>query len=263
MTKGLTFRGIAVLLVTFWIGLSAASAALAAEKPKLTTPPEAITGLFLGNSYTYYNNSMHLKLRKLAGSLDVANQKKYYYKMMGISGSSLKHHALGAAGMIEKFKHKKKKGPWGVVVLQGHSREPINPKWRDSFASAARTLDKTIRGSGSKTVFFMTWAYKAKPEMSEALEDAYTKIGNELNAYVVPVGMAFRLALYENPNMELYHRDGKHPSPLGSYLSAAVFYAALTGKSPEASTFTDGLRPDQAAFARRIAWKAVKQYYGW
>lgn len=260
MKNGLTFRGIAVLLLTFWACLPAA---LAAEKPKLTEPPKALTALFLGNSYTYYNNSFHLKLHKLAGSLDAANQKKYYYKMLGISDSSLKHHALGAAGMIKKFKHKKKKGPWGVVVLQGHSREPINPKWQGNFASAARALDKTIRRSGSRTVFFMTWAYKANPEMSKALEDAYTKIGNELNAYVVPVGVAFRLGLYENPNMELYYRDGKHPSHLGSYLTAAVFYAALTGKSPEASNFTDGLPVDQAAFARRIAWKAVKQYYGW
>ena len=150
-----------------------------------------------------------------------------------------------------------------MVVLQGQSREAINPKKQDGFVAAARALDKTIRDSGSKTVFFMTWGYKAKPEMSAALEDAYTKIGNELDAYVVPVGVAFRLGLAENPDMELYFKDGKHPSHLGSYLTAAVFYAALTGRSPEGSEFTDGLPTDQATFARRIAWKAVRQYYGW
>ena len=259
MKVGFLSRG-AILLALFCVSLPVASAA---EKPKLTEPPKALTGLFLGNSYTYYNNSFHLKLRKLSQSLDAANKKKYYYKMMAISGSYLENHTLGAAGMIEKFKHKKKKGPWGMVVLQGQSREPINPKKRDGFAAAARALDKTIRDSGSKTVFFMTWAYKAKPEMSEALEDAYTKIGNELGAYVVPVGVAFRMGLAENPDMDLYFKDGKHPSHLGSYLTAAVFYAALSGKSPEDSDFTDGLPADQAAFARRIAWKAVKQYYGW
>ena len=182
---------------------------------------------------------------------------------MAISGSYLSNHALGATGMIENFKHKKKEGPWGMVVLQGQSREPINPKKKDGFVEAARALDKTIRGAGSRTVFFMTWAYKKKPEMSAALEDAYTKIGNELNADVVPVGVAFRLGLAENPDMDLYFKDGKHPSHLGSYLTAATFYAALTGKSPGGATFTDGLPEDQAAFAQKIAWKAVKQYYGW
>lgn len=48
-----------------------------------------------------------------------------------------------------------------------------------------------IREAGSKTVLFMTWAYKDKPKMARPLADAYTKMDNELNALVVPVGLAF------------------------------------------------------------------------
>ncbi len=78
-----------------------------------------------------------------------------------------------------------------MVVLQGQSREPINKKKSEQFQASAQQLDQMIREAGSKTVLFMTWAYKDKPKMARPLADAYTKMDNELNALVVPVGLAF------------------------------------------------------------------------
>ena len=205
---------------------------------------------------------MHNHLRKLTKSLISKDKKKFFFKSMTISGSYLSDHAMGAEGMISRYTHKKKKGPWELVVLQGQSREPINPKKSDKFKSAAKDLDAMIRKAGAKTVLFMTWAYKKKPEMAGPLRDAYTKLGNELNALVVPAGAAFERARLKNPNMELYAKDGKHPSVLGTYLVANVFFSALFDKSPVGAKYTAGLTPEEAAFAQNIAWRTVSEYYG-
>ncbi|MFT6581889.1 MAG: hypothetical protein ACJAU6_002330 [Alphaproteobacteria bacterium] len=234
----------------------------AMEKPAVTAAPAPITMMFLGNSYIYYNNSLHNHLRKLTKSLIPKKKKKFFFKSMTISGSYLSDHAMSAEGMISRYTHKKKKGPWELVVLQGQSREPINPKKSEKFKSAAKSLDAMIQKAGAKTVLFMTWAYKAKPEMAGPLRDAYTKLGNELKALVVPTGVAFERARTENPTMELYAKDGKHPSVLGTYLVANVFFSALYGQSPVGAKYTAGLTPEEALFAQNTAWQAVSEYYG-
>ncbi len=58
---------------------------------------------------------------------------------------------------------------------------------------------------------------------------------------------------------ELYASDGNHASSDGSYLNACVFYALITGESPEANS--DRLE-DSSSIARQLelaAWKAVKE----
>lgn len=235
---------------------------LSGEAPVVRDAPAPKTMLLIGNSFIYYNNSLHNHVRKLVRSVFTENPKAFFFKSMTISGSYLKDHALGAEGMIKSYSHKKKKGPWGLVVLQGQSREPINKKKMEKFQSTARLLDEKIRQSGSKTVLFMTWAYKNKPEMAQPLADAYTRMGNELKALVIPVGLAFDLARSSDPEMELYAKDKKHPSLLGSYLAANVFFATLYGKSPVGAPYSAGLSAKEAAFAQNIAWKTVQKYFG-
>jgi len=48
---------------------------------------------------------------------------------------------------------------------------------------------------------------------------------------VVPVGAAWAESWATRPDLHLWHADGSHPSPAGTYLAAAAFYAALTGES--------------------------------
>ena len=48
----------------------------------------------------------------------------------------------------------------------------------------------------------------------------------------MPVGLAWQRARELRPLIPLYDTDQIHPSPLGTYLTACVFYGALTKKSP-------------------------------
>lgn len=249
-----------VAMAVFALAVLGPRPVLADETPVVRDAPAPKTVLFLGNSYIYYNNSLHNHFRKLTQSVFKEDAKTFFFKSMTISGSYLSNHEPGADHMIEKYIHKKKKGPWDLVVLQGQSREPINKKKKDAFQKSARLLDEKIREAGAKTVFFMTWAYKNKPEMAKPLRDAYTRIGNELKALVVPVGLAFDLARTSDPDMELYAKDKRHPSLLGTYLTANVFFATLYGKSPVGAAYMAGLSDKEVKFAQMTAWKAVQAY---
>ena len=101
---------------------------IASEAPKINDTINPSDGIFIGNSYLYYNNSLHNHFRKLTQSLEPEREKAFFFKSMTISGSDLADHAMGAEGMISAYKHKKKKGEWDFVVLQGQSREPIDKK---------------------------------------------------------------------------------------------------------------------------------------
>ena len=90
----------------------------------------------------------------------------------------------------------------------------------------------------SNTVLFTTWAYKSTPEVAQPLANAYTRVANQLDGLVVPVGVAFERARLANPSMDLYAADGIHPSKLGSYLAGSVFFVAFYNESPQGSRYT-------------------------
>ena len=234
----------------------------AAESPRVSRidPPKKV--LFVGNSFTYYNNNLGGKFIKLVREADKANRKSYKWRAMTISAARLVDHIYGIQAINDPWGKKTRLSTkWDVVVLQGHSTEPIRAKTADVFKSAARELHKVIKQNGAKTAFFMTWAFAGQKGMTSKLRNAYTAIGNELNALVVPVGLAFQQALKERPGAALFAKDKKHPSLMGTYLAACVFYGSFYSKSPEGNTYTAGLSQADASFLQSAAWKAVKQYY--
>jgi len=52
------------------------------------------------------------------------------------------------------------------------------------------------------------------------------------HAGLAPVGTAWRQSIREKPELNLYHKDGRHAGPAGAYLTACVFYAVLFNTSP-------------------------------
>ena len=71
-----------------------------------------------------------------------------------------------------------------------------------------------------------------EPESQQVITDAYTGIGRELGATVVPVGLAWQRFLGKHDQPVLHDRDQSHPTLAGSYLAACVFLAVLFGESP-------------------------------
>lgn len=224
--------------------------------PKITSvaPPRNL--LFVGNSYSYYNNSVHSHVRSLAHAAD-PETRKGVFKSMTISGGNLADHAAGLPAMLKARK-------WDVVVLQGQSTEPLpsNARRSDRFRNALRQYEQWIRESGAKTVLYMTWAYRGRMEMTAQLAEAYVAAGNDVGALVVPVGLAFERALTARPDLVLHHTDNVHPSMAGTYLASCVFYAALYGKSPVGNIYTAGLPRELVEFLQKTAWDTTQAFYG-
>jgi len=178
--------------------------------------------LFIGNSYTYVND-----LPRMLSTLAAAGPRKLRIQTdrQVEGGQSLMGH-WNKGQAVEKIR----KGGWDFVVLQDQSLTPaMRPQLTKEYAPK---LDAEIRKVGATTVFYMTWARKKDPPMIDKLSRTYTEVARELGAAVAPVGLAWKAAIEQRADLELFAADGSHPSPAGTYLAACVFYATLTGEDP-------------------------------
>jgi hypothetical protein len=184
--------------------------------------PEPIRVLFIGNSYTYFNDLPWLT-QQLAVS--ARETRPLETEMIVVGGATLKSH--WERGEAKKRIRAKR---WDYVVLQEQSNLPItNPKLMSNYA---RLFDAQIKLVNSQTLFYLTWAKSNRPETQQILTDSYMEIARELGAKVAPVGIAWKLIHEANPSLKLYDSDGSHPSPVGSYVAACVFYSTFYQKSP-------------------------------
>jgi hypothetical protein len=255
--------------------VSLAGNAQAQTKPAVTSigAAQPRTFLFVGNSFYYYNNSMHNYFLAFARAADPKNREAYRATSATISGSGLNWHdmesyfrpgGLAAYSFVgdNKVVFNKFDKPFEAVVMNDCSQCPVHPQLKGAFHEYARKHSETITRHGARPVLFMTWAYADKPEMTAQLAEEYTIAGNKNNALVVPAGLAFAKALSKRPDLVLHHKDKRHPSLLGTYLSAATIYAAVYGKSPLGGPVADGVDAQTAAFLQSVAWETVQEYYG-
>ena len=203
--------------------------------------------LFIGNSFTQRNN-----LPGLIAKMAETRGKELRHTLISAGGASLRQHwnAGKAPRAIES-------GGYDRVVLQEQSTLPIKNAAR--FAENVRLFDPAIKAAGAETVLYLTWARAHAPESQQALTDAYTAIGAELGATVVPAGEAWRrfLAKYREP--VLHDKDQSHPALAGSYLAACAFYAVLFEDSPVGiGAEVKGLSADHRTLLQTVAWEECK-----
>ena len=106
---------------------------------------------------------------------------------------------------------------------------------------------------------------ETNPENIRLTEDAYVRVGNEINALVIPVGLAFEEAYRRKPGIVLHkHFDGSHPELIGTYLAACTVYASVYGKSPVGNSYDyyGRIDKDMATFLQQIAFDTVKKFNG-
>jgi hypothetical protein len=235
--------------------------------------------LLVGNSYIFFNNLPDM----LEGISMGLGGPRLSVESHTHPGYSLQRHLDDGHldGIFER------RSDWDFVVLQENSRfsAPFHPVTgelgsNEGFKEAVRVFDDRVKALGADPVLFMTWAKQPWPDQIVAISDAYLEIGQEVDADVSVVGLAWAVALEERPELDLHVSDGSHPTPAGSYLTACVLYATLTGRSPEGAPrelwgspwHTDGLMasdestllallsPDDAAFLQTVAWKTVSEH---
>lgn len=240
----------------------------ATANPPTTTaePPKEPKILFIGDSYT----SMFRGLDEHMIGLAASNNPPLIIEADKVTfgNTSLWGHWVGpkAVPAIQK-------GGWTVVVLQDdleYYDYDVEP-----FYEYHHNFYEEIKKIGAETVLYLTWKQEGTDPINvEKMDNAYANISAELGVKVAPVGPAWRRAIAERPDLDLYEGDRSHPSIAGTYLATAVLYATIFDTSPEGLPFvpTDLIEEDSPfykewklsegdiAFLQQIAWQSVVDY---
>ena len=196
--------------------------------------------LFLGNSYTAYNNLPQLTadVALSAGdTLEVASSTPGGYTFEG---------HLGNAASMDLVTQ----GNWDFVILHQQSQMPAFPISQvevETFPFATQLNDSILANNPcAETVFYMTWGRENGDQqncanwppvctyegMDDLLRERYMMMAEMNEGIVSPVSVVWRYLRANHPDIDLFSSDGSHPSPTGSYVAAVCFYSALFRKSP-------------------------------
>lgn len=223
--------------------------------------------LFLGNSYTFYNQmpSMVSDIATSMGDTVVAESNTP-------AGWKLQQHAQAGSSSLQKITEKQ----WDFVVIQAQSQEPSFPPFQvaEETYPYAESLVNAIEDNYDCTepIFYMTWGRKNGDNingqqypiistylgMQQRLRESYLEMGIDNEATVAPVGMAWKKSIQDNPNFELYTGDESHPNVAGSYLAACVFYCTIFQESCVGSSYLpNGITQEDATTLQTIASSLV------
>jgi hypothetical protein len=265
-------RGFVMVFTIGWISV-VSGAALGQTKPKITSlgPDFPKTTIFIGNSFFNYNNGMggHVSLLEKAAD----PEQDYRNAQVTIGGSGFDWHdvesyfrpnAIGSYSFDDNNNviFSKRDKLFDAAIMMDCSQCPIHPKLKSVFTEYAGKDADIVRSHGATPIFFMSWAYADKPEMTAQLAEAYTIAGNDNKALVIPAGLAFARAHEKQPELVLHAPDKRHPSLAGTYLASCVVFAVLAGRSPVGNNYRAGIDEPTAKFLQTVAWETVQDYYG-
>ena len=211
--------------------------------------------LFIGNSYSFAAPTTAKQLAAVAGH-------PIHVEQVACGGLTLSRHAEGAGMAMAKKR-------WDVLVLQEQSQIPALPidEVRARSVPAARALADAARNGGARIVLYQTWGRRDGDRehrpgdtfaaMQDRLAAGYELLARETGATVAPVGEAWRLCRERHPDLDLYQKDGSHPSAAGVYLAACVLAAAVGGGSPSEFPDAQNLDPASARSLRAAAEEAI------
>ena len=234
--------------------------------PFLTFSQQTKEVLFVGNSYTFYNDLPNM-VKQIALSFgDTLNYDQNTPGGAGFSFHSSNQQTLNKIAQKE----------WDYVVLQAQSQEPSfspNQVSNDLFPYTQILIDSIESNSKcTEPMFFMTWGRKYGDQqncqfyppictytgMQQRLRQSYLQMAFTHESSCAPVGMAWKESIEQDSTLNLYSSDNSHPSLEGSYLSACTFYSSLFKKPSSGSTYVpNGMDSVTASFLQNIASNTV------
>ena len=217
--------------------------------------------IFVGNSYLYYNDSVHNHVEDLLR--EHFQDESIDTKLTAIGGSKLQHHNIDQILNHKNFNLDK---PADKIIFQGGSSEVITAKSRENFRLTAKNYSEKAQAMGIDTYLYMTHAYRDsdiryEENLIEKIKLAYYEAGEISNSTVIPVGIAFEIAYRKNPNIKLHLPDGTHPTMLGTYLASATVFTTFTEESPEGLMYDymGRVSAKDRIFLQKVAWEAHLQ----
>ncbi len=161
------------------------AAAQAQTRPKVTSlgPDYPKSAIFIGNSFFYYNNSMHNHVLAMLRTADPEHKQDYRGTSVTIGGSGFDWHDVESyfrPNAIGKYSFDDNNNVvfnsldrlFDVAIMMDCSQCPIHPTLKPVFIDYARKNADIVRKNGPRPVFFMSWAYADKPEVKAPIGEA-------------------------------------------------------------------------------------------
>ena len=262
-----------LFLKIFIVGFLLIALPLTANKPLNVTAPlnaDLESVMFIGNSFFYYNNSLHNHLGSLIKNDDSVGPLKR--RSITINGSALSWHD------VEGYLSNQSIGNFRIdssndnayiesldtsidaVIFMDCSLCPIHPDTQENFHSYVIKHSKTIRARNAEPMLFMSWPYKNKPNMIGDLRREFIKAANENDILLIPAGEAFYQFSQDHPEINLYTSDLRHPSKEGTYLAAAAVFSTLYGKGTAGNPGIMNLDPGIALKIQKSVDSTVQNF---
>lgn len=240
--------------------------------------------LFMGNSYTQFNQGLDQEFRGQLQDSGIATAVSI--EKLTAGGLTLADHYSRVQNPESPWSQVFADRSWNYVVLQDQSQIPgfpqTEPYWQAS-AEGAQGLAALTTAQGGHAVLFMTWGRRDGDSQNTSMYPDFSTMQDRLRAgylayaeqastpdapvFVAPVGEAWRVihddlvAAGETPTdhdhfRSLYSNDGSHPSSTGTVLTALTMMVTLTGRSVEDLPLAD-LDDETAARLKDAADRAV------
>lgn len=211
---------------------------------------------FLGNSIIYFNDVPRLIEAISGGAIeqDSCLRGGVSFGQLMERGNGMRKKFPGDAGAPSVAALLS--SSWDFVVMNDFTQAPAREATRQEGIEVLRTqLAPLIARSGATPVLLQTWAYREvvkgsgdlgdTSEFTRRLAEGYRAYAAELAAAlpaaqlprIAPVGAAFAAVHAARPELwrALFHTDGFHPSPLGSFLEACTIHTTIFGSAPAAA----------------------------
>jgi hypothetical protein len=260
-----TLCAAASLLLFSSAALSQAWPVPAVKKPPVDTPMRV---LFVGSSLLYYNGGLQTHTHRMALAAPQPLDLRPGYTSTHITTGALHHYPLEHYLIPANLD---KKETFQVVVLGGNFRDGMTPEGRAKYRETVIKFDALIKKHGGRTALYWLPPH-GKPggamspaELGRNLDQMVMSVGNEVGAFIIPIGMAFQEAYRQRPGIKLQvDYDEYHPTLAGQYMASAVVYASLYERNPMGNPYNyfGAIDKDTLAFVQKIAYETTQKFYG-
>lgn len=191
--------------------------------------------LFIGNSYTYANGFPEI-LRFITNS-DHQSPVNLHVESVVEGGANLSTHwKRGVA--LQAIQNGIQ---WDYVIIQNQSQWAFFEQDRKAALYYGKKIVSAIDAVGAVPVFFVTWP--REPGSIDYVRSRFMKdfsysyrtinrhskiVAKNIGAEIIPVSSYWYVTMRQMRGINLYS-DGSHPSLVGTYLNALVFYKYLIG----------------------------------
>ena len=211
--------------------------------------------LFIGNSFTYFND-----MDKLFEGLCRENGLDVTAFRVTKGGRKMIHYLDPEDPITIQLEAMVRERHYDICILQEQSLLPLLDF--DTFLAGMTHVKKMVGSQADKFILYATWARKlgspdletygwTRQQMTDDLHEAYCRVGQALDMAISPVGHSFWHVTCNAPEIELYRPDFFHSSYQGSCLAALTHYYTVFGTYPQ-STASLGL-PEEVLTAFRAA----------